>query len=57
MYGSEKKGISLKTKHGKIAENYVRIEEKGSKGDLASAGSTAIGYELKGCQFVGLGAR
>lgn len=37
--------------------NYVRTEEKGSKGDPKSEGSMATGYELKGCQFVGLGAR
>lgn len=55
LYASEKKGFFLKTKHGKT-ENYVRTEEKRSQGDCQSSGSMVIGYELKGCQFVGLGA-
>lgn len=48
---------SLKTSHGKIGENHLRIEEKRAEGERTSTGSTAIGYELKGCQFVGLRAR
>lgn len=48
---------SLKTTHGKNGENHLRIKEKKAEGDRTSTGSTAITYEPKGCQFVGLRAR
>lgn len=48
---------SLKTTHGKIGENHLRIEEKRAEGERTSMGSAAIGYELKGCQLVGLRAQ
>lgn len=52
-----KKISSLETTRRRIGENGLSIEGKRSERQCETMGSSAIAYELKGCQSGGLGAR